>query len=156
MSEPGRVWFLKKCLCMKIKFPCTLNAIIRGSLCSSIDQFTAVFLSFPFEFVSEKHFIQLFPFFFFLFSFPVFLFSFSFFFLLANQQGGGQSWPPCAPLSYASAVIMSIVGDDTMPHPTIDNPFRLSVLDGKDLKNRLSDTTVIYRCHIVALNSAIL
>ena len=41
-------------LCMKTAFSCTLNTIIRGSLCSGIDQFPTFvyFHSFPNEFVS--------------------------------------------------------------------------------------------------------
>ena len=69
---------------------CTLNGIIRGSLCSGIDQFPTLVLfhSFLNEFVSEKHF-----------SFPFF----SSFVLLADQWGGGGrgAWPPVH-LSYSS------------------------------------------------------
>ena len=43
----GRVVFLreifKENVCMKTAFSCTLNAIIRGSLCSDIDQFPTLF-----------------------------------------------------------------------------------------------------------------
>ena len=46
-------------LCMKLAFSCTLDTIIRGSLCTGIDQFPTLFLFSFFsynEFVSGKHF----------------------------------------------------------------------------------------------------
>ena len=63
-------------LCLKTAFSCTLDTIIRGSLCRGIDQFLLLFFfhSFPNEFVPGKHF-----------PFP-FLSSFV---LLADQWGGG-------------------------------------------------------------------
>ena len=70
-------------LCLKTAFSCTLDTIIRGSLCSGIDQFPILlffFHSFPNEFVSGKHF-----------PFP-FLSSFV---LLADQWGGGGMVPLC-------------------------------------------------------------
>ena len=63
-------------LCMKTAFSCTLTAIIRGSLCSGIDQFPTIFFFFfffPFEFFLEKRFHFLFPFF--PFSFPILFFT---------------------------------------------------------------------------------
>ena len=96
----------KKKSCMKTKFSCTLNTIIRGSLCSGIDQFPTLFYfhSFPNEFVAGEHF----PFFLYYYYYYSFYFLFfyyfnyyyyNFFFLLADQQGGGGACPPCAPLS---------------------------------------------------------
>ena len=66
---------------MKMVFSCTLNAIIRGSLCSGIDQFRTLFLLFisyfTFEFVSGKLF------------FPSPPFPPSFFFTRRSTGGGG-------------------------------------------------------------------
>ena len=80
------------------------------SLCSGVDQFPTLLFSFPFEFVSGKHFLSLFPF--------VFLFSISFFVsplfrfpfvLLADQRGEGdgegRGMAPLCLLSYASVKI---------------------------------------------------
>ena len=97
---------------MKMKFSCTLNAIIRGSLCSGIDQFPTLFLlnlsqgkkNLSFSFLSVDFFS--FPPFFPLPPPPIFLFPI--FFLLTDQWGGGGGRhgplvPPPPPLSYASA-----------------------------------------------------
>ena len=91
---------------MKTAFSCTLNAIIRGSLCSGIDQFPTLFLSFGichgniFCCFFLLSFFFFFPFsfsVFFLFPFFFFAFPFFFFFLLADQQGGhGHPVPPLA------------------------------------------------------------
>ena len=72
--------------CMKTAFSCTLNTIIRGSLCTGTNSLLFFFFhSLPNAFVSGEHF----PF---SLSFPPPPF---FCYTLADQQGG--PWPPCAP-----------------------------------------------------------
>ena len=66
----GREIF-EKC-CIKNKFSCTINAIIRGSLCTGIDQF------------------------------PILLFFLFPFFFTRRSTGGGGGMAPLCPLSYAS------------------------------------------------------
>ena len=61
-------------LCMKLAFSCTLDTIIRGSLCGNSLLFF-FFHSFPNEFVSGKHF--------------PFSLSFSLFFSPSKSWGGG-------------------------------------------------------------------
>ena len=77
--------------CMKTAFSCTLNTIIRGSLCTGTNSLLFFFFhSFPNEFVSGEHF-------------P---FSLSFFLFFFTRRSTGGPWPPCAPPpppSYASA-----------------------------------------------------
>ena len=58
--------------CIKHTFSCTINAIIRGSLCTGIDQF------------------------------PILLFFLFPFFLTRRSTGGGGGMAPLCPLSYAS------------------------------------------------------
>ena len=72
--------------CMKTAFSCTLNTIIRGSLCTGTNSLLSFFHSFPNEFVLWEHF-----------PFSLSFFLFFFFFLLADQQGGhGPLVPPLA------------------------------------------------------------
>ena len=102
-SSHGSEIFVVENLCMKTAFSRTLNAIIRGSLCSGTDQFPPVFrfllnLSrgiFPPLFFFS--FFLLFPF----FLFPFFPFSLLFSFLPFllfwghwSVRGGGGSLPP--------------------------------------------------------------
>ena len=80
--------------CMKTTFSCTIDIIIRGSLCSGIVQFLTLcppFILFVMNFFQGNIFLFLF------FIFPFF---FSFLFLLANQGGGGHG--PLVHLSYSS------------------------------------------------------
>ena len=89
---------------------------IRGGLWSGIDQFPTLFsfFSFPFEFVTGKHFlfpfIFIFPFFLFFFSplfpfsFPPFFPSFLKYFFFTHRSTGGYG-PLVSPLSYASAIM---------------------------------------------------
>ena len=85
--------------CMKVAFSCTLNTIIRGSLCSGVDQFPTLFL-FPNEFVSGKHFLFLFPFSVSSSLFPFFLFPSlfftPFFYSQINRGAHGPLVPPLA------------------------------------------------------------
>ena len=60
-TERWRVWEVPRyreifeISCMKTAFSCTLNDIIRGSLCSGIDQFPTLFPSPPFFFYSPTN-----------------------------------------------------------------------------------------------------
>ena len=124
---PPTVRKIFKNSCMKTAFSCTLNAIIRGSLCSGIDKFPPLFL-----FLLNLSQGNIF-FFFFLFYFLFFFFLFSFFFsflippfllfcfVLVICPSGGQwgSLPP-APfttlLDYPDFQKVPTVGYP-LPHP---------------------------------------
>ena len=100
---------------MKTAFSCTLNAIIRGSLCSGIDQFPTLFSLFFFFLLNLSQGNNLFLFFLFFISF------FFFFYSPINSGGGGGGGmaPLCPPLSYASVYILisvtnSLPGDLTI------------------------------------------
>ena len=93
----GRVWEIFENSCMKTAFSCTLNTIIRGSLCTGTNSLLFFFFhSFPNEFVSGEQFPFSLSFFLF------FIFIFLFYFLLADQQGGGHGPLVPPPPSYAS------------------------------------------------------
>ena len=81
----GREIFEYSISCMKTAFSCTLNTIIRGSLCTGIDQFPILF--FPF-FCFNYLFIYLF----------IYLLLIFFFFFFTRRSTGGP-WPTCAPLA---------------------------------------------------------
>ena len=86
--------------CMKTAFSCTLNTIIRGSLCIYILAPIPYSFSFFILFLMNLFQGNIFPF---LFPFSFFFPFFFFFFLLADQQGGGGGMAPLCPPSYASA-----------------------------------------------------
>ena len=94
-SSHGREIFEN--LCMKTAFSCTLNAIIRGSLCSGIDQFHTFFHSFFFLGETFSFSFSLFLFFLFPPTFPPPPFFFIFFFYSPINGGGGGGMAPLFP-----------------------------------------------------------
>ena len=104
-SSHGRDFFFENS-CMKTEFSCTLNAIIRGSLCSGI-----IPSSFYLFFIFLLNLSQGSIFFFLFFSFsplpppppPFPPFSSPPFFYSPINGGGGGMAPLCPPLSYPSA-----------------------------------------------------
>ena len=83
-------------LCMKTTFSCTLKSIIRGSLCSGIDQF-------PFFHINLSQ-GNIFSFFFSFFRPPPQFFSFFWSSVRQGGGGGGCSLPP-APLPLGTLLI---------------------------------------------------
>ena len=89
-------------LWMKLAFSCTLDTIIRGSLCTGIDQFPTLFL---FSFFSYMNLFQE------TFSFSL---SFSPFFRLLNLRGRPPPSPPPPPwLRHCPGINMKQIGYGT-------------------------------------------
>ena len=99
--------------CMQPTFSCTLNVIIRGSLCSGIDRFPTLFSFLFFLFLLNLSQGNIFFLFFLFVFFRFFYFYFSLFplsFLFYSQinRGGGHG-PLCPPLSYASDTLHQLL-----------------------------------------------